>query len=158
MAAVRDKADEDVGDNNTFLPSPLLAVDRYTTQVLLRSFKLEMISIKLHQIPEIIYRVEWFLPKELENLAGVQPTSRKDFIACVRINCLCHRTLTPLLWMVFDSKVAAGGQIPSSKTQLPLSILLLYIYDFPFQVSTQLASVSSTWVPWHPWRSSVWHA
>lgn len=78
------------------------------------SFKLIMTSTKLHQVPEIIYRVGWFLPKELENLVDVRPARRKDVIACMRVNRLWHRTLTPLLWMVFDSNFAASRKIPSS--------------------------------------------
>ncbi|KAF9211573.1 hypothetical protein BGZ59_007880 [Podila verticillata] len=54
----------------------------------------------LFEIPELIYRIGWFLcfNCELEDYFDPQ-----DLIVCSQVNRLFHKTLTPLLWMVITT-------------------------------------------------------
>ncbi|KFH65552.1 hypothetical protein MVEG_09028 [Podila verticillata NRRL 6337] len=64
------------------------------------------------EIPELVYRISWFLPLwELESV-GIYSFLPYDLAACIQVNRLWNRTLTPLLWMAFETYIADELKIP----------------------------------------------
>ncbi|KAF9320954.1 hypothetical protein BG003_004236 [Podila horticola] len=64
------------------------------------------------EIPELIYRIGWFLPLwelEPDKIYSFLPF---DVAACTRVNRLWNRTLTPLLWMAFEAYIADIEKVP----------------------------------------------
>ncbi|KAG0030177.1 hypothetical protein BGZ81_002993 [Podila clonocystis] len=64
------------------------------------------------EIPEIVYRIGWFLPLwelEPDKIYNLLPF---DVVACLKVNRLWNRTLTPLLWMAFEAYIAVSEQVP----------------------------------------------
>lgn len=64
------------------------------------------------EIPELVYRISWFLPLwelETDETCSFLPD---DLAACIQVNQLWNRTLTPLLWMAFESYIADELKIP----------------------------------------------
>lgn len=59
--------------------------------------------------PEIIFRMGWFVPlwetiPSYNSDSGSYTFSPQDLIACLLVNRTWHRTLLPILWMVYDSR------------------------------------------------------
>jgi len=53
---------------------------------------------------ELVYRVGWFLPLWVphETRKKGYHFHPEDLLSCIQVNKLWRRTLTPLLWMVYD--------------------------------------------------------
>ncbi|KAG0040682.1 hypothetical protein BGZ82_011220 [Podila clonocystis] len=79
-----------------------------------------MITTKSHPlyISELVYRIGWFLPNESKPARlGRHHFSHTNLSACVQVNHLWHRTLTPLLWTIFYSDIVAYRKIAPSAVQ-----------------------------------------
>lgn len=69
-------------------------------------------QVSLLEIPELVYRVSWFLPLwelESDHIYSFLPY---DLAACIQVNRLWNHTLTPLLWMAFETYIADELKIP----------------------------------------------
>jgi hypothetical protein len=97
--------------------------------------------------------------KKPKVLPGRHTVLSEDLNACIRICQLWHRTLIPLLWMIFDSEAATARKIPTSVIHYPEIQNTAIIFETPYsdpnspsQYSTLLVSANSASPPWNSWR------
>ncbi|KAF9425526.1 hypothetical protein BGZ94_007452 [Podila epigama] len=66
-------------------------------------------SQKVLQMPELVYRIGWFLPTRKTSV-----TLRKDVVSCIKVCRLWRDVLTPLLWMEFIDMNVHRTKIPEA--------------------------------------------
>lgn len=103
---------------------------------------------KALDLPEIIFRVGWFLP-----LWGRSKDSQREYdfepanlISCIQVSHTWRMTLTPLLWMVYEENANKQWRIPIIRLQAQSHhfrhLKLLNTYHRGYFTSTRLRTLS----------------
>ncbi|KAF9376248.1 hypothetical protein CPC16_000281 [Podila verticillata] len=74
--------------------------------------------LKGSELPEIVLRVGYYVPTFKPNVFGVLDFEPADLIACIKVCRLWRITLTPLLWMFYDSDAMGYYNIPNAILEL----------------------------------------
>ncbi|KAF8926518.1 hypothetical protein BGZ52_005499 [Haplosporangium bisporale] len=74
--------------------------------------------LKGSELPEIVLRVGYYVPTFKPNVLGVLDFEPADLIACIKVCRLWRITLTPLLWMFYDSDAMGYYNIPNAILEL----------------------------------------
>ncbi|KAF9369585.1 hypothetical protein CPB97_003469, partial [Podila verticillata] len=74
--------------------------------------------LKGFELPEIVLRVGYYVPTFKPNMLGVLDFEPAELIACIKVCRLWRITLTPLLWMFYDSDAMGHYNIPNAILEL----------------------------------------